>query len=85
MARTSNATGVELRLDSIGDVRVFHVSTRPADKFGLLVEARMLDEFCFGVGYGKRIVSIEGIELGPDAAIVDATMRLWMRTSRRPG
>ena len=84
-SRSSNATGAELWLDSMWDLRVFHYYTCPADQFGLLVERGLLDEFCFGVGYGKRILTIDGIELIPDAAVVDATMPFGTRMSRRPG
>ncbi|WP_144995536.1 hypothetical protein [Polystyrenella longa] len=37
----------------------------------------MLNQFCFGIGYGSHIVRINQIESEDGFAVVDAEMRLW--------
>jgi len=74
---TSNASGVQQNMTIVNELRVFHDDTRPAGTSTVLGKQRMMDEFCLGVGYGKRIESVDQIEIKNGVTHVEATMRLF--------
>lgn len=77
VSKSSNVSGVLKNTVEDPTEFVFHDDTRPFDETNLLAEDRMLDEFCFGVGFGKRITEIESIEVRDEMAVVEAKMLLW--------
>ena len=76
----SNASGVEQDLvNAADDAWILHTFTRPLEPHGLLQESRMEVELCSGIGYGKRIVEIESVDLNGDTTVVKCTMKLFSR------